>query len=224
MADFGFLWGILNILLIDITLAGDNALVIASATKRLHGGTRTYAIVFGAAAAALLRIAFLFVASWLLSFEYLFAVGGVYIVYLSIILLRKEKKYKAQEEPRSAEQLARAIWIVASADVLMSLDNVLAVAGAAAGNYVLFIVGVLISIPIVFAAASFLSRLMERYPIVILIGSLVLARVGGDMIAEDQAFAAWFEPWWTQYSVQAAAVAVTLCFYFIFRAKKTRTV
>lgn len=206
--DAGFFWSFLNIVLIDLVLAGDNSLVIATATRKLEGKTRKTAIIFGTMAAALFRIVFLFLASWFLKIPYIYAVGGAYIIFLAIKLLGtgKEKEHTIS----AGEKILSAIWIIASADTLMSLDNVLAIAGVAEGNFWLFISGVSLSIPIIFIFASFLSGLMERYPIIILVGSLVLARVGGKMIAEEKVFA--LSHGW-HYVLQASAILLVFIFY-----------
>ena len=214
-----FLWGLLSIILIDLVLAGDNALVIASATRKLEGRIKRLAMLFGTVAAAALRIVFLLLASWLLELPYLYLVGGAYIIFVAFKLLSGREADGCKKEAKPGEHIFEAAWIIGSADALMSMDNVLAVAGAAGGNYRLFILGVLISVPIIFFAATLLSKLMQRYPVVILIGSLVLARVGGKMIAEERIFAPWLTDFW-HYALQAGAILLVLGFYFLKRCRK----
>ena len=214
-----FLWGLLSIILIDLVLAGDNALVIASATRKLEGRTRRLAMLFGTIAAAVLRIVFLLIASWLLELPYLYLVGGAYIIFVAFKLLSGRESDGCKSKDKSGEHIFEAAWIIGSADALMSMDNVLAVAGASGGNYRLFILGVLISVPIIFFAATLLSRLMQRYPVVILIGSLVLARVGGKMIAEERIFGAFMTDFWN-YAIQGIAMLLVLGFYFFKRCRK----
>lgn len=206
-----FLWGLLNIILIDLVLAGDNALVIAAATRQLQGRAKKLAMALGTLLAAFLRILFLALASWLLHYPYIYLIGGAYIIFLAIKLFEKHESHK---EVKAGRRMLSAIWIIGSADTVMSLDNVLAVAGAAGGNFWLLVFGVAISIPIIFTASSFLAKLMERHPAVLLIGSVVLARVGGKMIAEEKIFEALLTGFW-HYLIQGVAVALVLAFYFI---------
>lgn len=205
-----FTWSLLNILFIDLVLAGDNSLIIAAATSNLEDKTRKTAIVFGTAAAALLRVIFLFLASWFLKIPYIYALGGAYIIYLAVKLLGETEQKKRAIS--AGEKIFTAIWIIASADTLMSLDNVLAIAGVAEGNFWLFIFGVCFSVPIIFIFSSFISGLMRRYPVIILVGSLVLARVGGKMIAEEKTFALSHD--W-HYVLQASSIILVLIIYFL---------
>ena len=214
--DSTFWWSLLNIVLIDIILAGDNALIIAAATRDLHGRAKRIGMIAGTCLAAVMRLLFLAIASWLLHYPYIYLIGGAYIVFLAFKLFDKHEPHK---EVRPGKKIFEAIWIIGSADALMSLDNVLAVAGAAAGNFWLLVAGVFLSIPIIFAAASFLSTLMERHRTVMLIGSLVLARVGGKMIAEEKILAPWVGGFW-HYGIQVAAVLSVLGFYLLNRKTK----
>ena len=192
--DFGFLGKIeltpeflaafLSITLIDLVLAGDNAVVIAMAVQNLQGKQRKWGIIFGAAAAVLLRVAATFVCAQLLLIQFVKFAGGAVIIWIAVKLLLMG----ATEEDgahKTAGSISQAIWIIVIADISMSIDNMLAVAGACKGNVFLLLFGLVLSIPLVVAGAGLLSMLMSRYPIILYIGAAILGKVGGDMMITD---------------------------------------
>ena len=202
--DWAFFLGLLNIIVIDIILAGDNAVVIAMAVRNLPRHQRRKGIIFGAGAAVLLRVVLTFFVSQLLNVDFLKLIGGVLILWIGVELLAEGGG--DQDEHHEAASLWQAIRLIVIADITMSLDNVLAVAGASHGNIFLLLFGLALSIPFVVFTSNLLSLLMDKYPIIIYIGALVLGRVGGEMIIGDPVVARWLEPSaLLRYSVEASA-------------------
>lgn len=175
---------IMQIVLIDIVLAGDNAVVIALAVRQLEKKERFWGIVIGSGMAVVLRVALTFVASQLINMDYVKVAGGVLILWIAVKLLRENTG--TGQEHAAAKNLWHAVWLITIADITMSLDNVLAVAGASRGSFGLLLFGLGLSIPLVVFTSSMLSRLMDRYPVVVYLGSAVLGWVGGGMIMTDR--------------------------------------
>lgn len=200
--DWAFWLSLMNIVIIDIILAGDNAVVIAMAVRNLPRHQRRKGIIFGAGAAVLLRVVLTFFVSQLLTIDFLKLIGGVLILWIAVKLLAEGGG--EQEEDHQATNLWQAIRLIVIADITMSLDNVLAVAGASQGNLFLLLFGLALSIPFVVFTSNLLSLLMDKYPIIIYIGALVLGRVGGEMIISDPTMVRWLEPSaLLRYSVEA---------------------
>jgi YjbE family integral membrane protein len=178
-----FFLSALSIVLIDVLLGGDNAVVIAMVVKSLPHKQRRIGISAGAGGAVVLRIIFTFFAARLLQVSFIKFFGGLLILWIAVRLLSD-----AAEDPASkpgAQSLWRAMWLILVADLTMSIDNILAVAAASKGNIVLLIFGLGLSIPFVIFTSSLLSRLMDRFPIVVYLGAAILGRVGGDMMITD---------------------------------------
>ena len=172
-----------SIILIDLLLAGDNALVIAMAVRALPQRQRRLAIAFGAGAAVALRVVLTILAARLLGIEFIKLLGGAFIIWIAVKVLADASSEPAAEPPRA--QLLRAIWYIVVADITMSLDNVLAVAGAARGSVPLIIFGLGVSIPFVVFSSNLIATLMDRYPTVVYLGSAVLGKVGAEMMLTD---------------------------------------
>ncbi|MDH4264888.1 MAG: TerC family protein [Deltaproteobacteria bacterium] len=191
----------LCIVLIDLVLAGDNAVVIALAVKNLRGKQRRTGIIFGAGAAVALRVVITFFVAQLLQISLIKLAGGILILWIAVKLLIEgapEEKFK-----KEATTFWQAIRIVVIADIIMSTDNILAVAGACKGNIFLLIFGLALSIPFVVFTSTLLSMLMDKYPIIVYIGAAVLGRVGGEMIMTDPFMVKLIEPGKIlQYSVE----------------------
>lgn len=181
--SWDYMWAVLSIVLIDIVLAGDNAVVIALAVHTLPPRQRLAGIVAGSGAAVLLRVGLTFVATRLLAVPYLMLAGGALIVWIAFKLLRDNERSAAPAG--GANHLWQAVWMILLADVTMSLDNVLAVAGAAGGNVGLLVFGLALSIPLVVFASNLLSKLMDRWPVVIDLGAALLGKVGVGLILTD---------------------------------------
>jgi len=182
--DLGFLMNVGKIVLIDLALAGDNALVIALAVRTLPKRQQLLGRLWGTGGAVVLRIAFITVISYLLRVPLLQAVGGALLVWIAIKLVRQEEV--GEGHVRHGTTLPEAIWIIVVADVVMSLDNVIGVAGAAEGDLRLVVFGIGLSIPIVVWGSGLLATLMNRYPWIILIAAGILGDVAGKMIVHDR--------------------------------------
>src|ERR1039458_8352381 len=175
---------ILTIVWIDLLLAGDNALVIAMAVRSLPARQRRIGSGFGAAAAVVLRVGLTFVAAQILNVQYLKLAGGLFVLWIAVkVLVDASAPPESEIKPR---QLLQAIWYIVFADLTMSTDNVLAVAGASGGSFELILFGLALSIPFVIFSANLLAELMNRYPILIYLGAGVLGRVAGEMILTDR--------------------------------------
>jgi len=174
---------IFTIVLIDLLLAGDNAVVIAMAVKTLTPKERKLGIGIGAAVAVILRIGLTFVASQLLQTPWIKLAGGVLIFWIAIKLLTDAAEDEATGH--HGHTFWSAIWYIMVADLTMSLDNILAVAATSKGNFALLMFGLGLSIPFVIFTSTLLSRIMDKYPIVVWIGAAILGRVGAEMIITD---------------------------------------
>ena len=181
-----------SIILIDLTLAGDNALVIALAVRTLPKRQQFFGRLWGTAGAVVLRLAFIVVATWLLAIPLLQAVGGVLLVWIALRLVRQNAEIAGHV--RQGATLREAIWIIIIADAAMSLDNVLAVAAAAHGDLLLVVVGIGLSLPLVVWGSALLAWLMNRLTWIVWLGGGVLGYFAGDMILRDQAVERWLGP------------------------------
>jgi YjbE family integral membrane protein len=179
----GFFLAALAIVLIDVVLAGDNAVVIAMAVKSLPQAQRRSGVAVGALGAVVLRVILTSFAARMLQLEFLKLVGGGLIFWIAVKLLADGGS--GEEKVQSAQSLRQAIWIILVADVTMSLDNILAVAAVAKDNRLLLIAGLGLSIPFVVFTSSLLSRVMDRFPVLIWIGAAILGRVAGEMMVTD---------------------------------------
>jgi YjbE family integral membrane protein len=174
-----------SIVLANIVLSGDNAVVIAMAARTLQPSQRSKAIFWGSAAAIIMRILLTIVAIQLLSLPYLKMIGAALLVYIGVDLLRGEEE--GDGDGKEVNGLAAAIRTILIADLVMSLDNVLAVAAAAKGNLPLLVLGLLVSIPLIIFGATLLTKVMERFPIIITIGAALLGFLAGEMLLTDPA-------------------------------------
>ncbi len=174
--------GFINIIIIDLVLSGDNAVVVGMASRRLPPKERKKAIFWGTVGAVGLRILFTGLAAWLLEIPYIKIVGGSLLIWIAIKLLIQ------QEEPshiQSGRNLWEAVKIIIIADFVMSLDNVLAIGGAAKGNIWLVVFGLMLSVPLLMWGSSMVARWMNEYPILSYFGSGVLAFTAATMVLED---------------------------------------
>ncbi len=173
----------LSIVVVDLTLSGDNAVVIAAASKSLPRSERNRALIAGAACSVVALVAAAFFATRLLHVEFLQVAGGAAILWIAVGLFREEKPLES-----SAGHLSgfwKAMWFIVVADVTMSTDNILAVAAIAQGNFFLLLFGLSLSIPLVVFASGMLAKLMDKYPVIIYVGAALLGRVSGQMIMTD---------------------------------------
>lgn len=200
-----------QIILIDILLGGDNAVVIALACRRLPERQRRLGIFWGVAGAVVLRVVLIFFALKLLAMPYLKAVGAALLVWIGIKLLQPEPE-DVHGEVKAQNTLLGAIWTVIVADAVMSLDNVIAVAGAAHGNIVLVIFGILVSIPLIVWGSQLVLRLMDRYPWVITLGGALLGWIAGGMLVTDEAVRPQLAsaPPWMHHAASALGAALVI--------------
>jgi YjbE family integral membrane protein len=182
--DLDFWVGVLKIVLIDLALAGDNALVIALAVRTLPPRQQLMGRIWGTAGAVGLRLLFIFIVTYLLGVPLLQLVGGLLLVWIALKLVLQSEAHEG-DSVKAGTTLLGAIWIIIVADVIMSLDNVIGVAGAAEGDMTLVVFGIGLSIPIVVWGSGILARLMNRYPWIILVAGGVLGEVAGKMILHD---------------------------------------
>ena len=180
-----FWLGLMKIIWINIILSGDNAVVIALAARSLPPEQQRKAIMFGSGAAVVLRIVLTVVAAKLLALSYLQIIGGVLLLWIGAQLLADDEE--GEGEASEHGNLMTAVRTILIADLVMSLDNVIAVAAAAKGDETLLIIGLAISIPLVVFGSTLMIKLMERYPVIILLGAALIGWVGGETIASDVA-------------------------------------
>jgi len=185
-----FWTGLVQIVIIDILLSGDNAVVIALAVRSLPAKQQKKGIIFGAAAAIGLRVVFATVITYLLAVPALKIMGGVLLFWIAVKLLMPEDDGEG-ENIDPATNLWQAIRTIVIADAVMSLDNVVGIAAAAKGNIVLLILGLLISIPLIIYGSTLILKLVARFPIIILAGGALLGWIGGEIIVTDPLLIDW---------------------------------
>jgi YjbE family integral membrane protein len=179
-----FWLSVLQVIWINILLSGDNAVVIALACRGLPPRERLWGMIIGAGFASVLLIVFTGVVSMLMTLPYLRLVGAVALIWIAVKLLAPQA-HDAEDTPEAVEDLWRAVRIVVIADIVMSLDNVIAVAAVAQGHYMLLALGLAVSIPMVIAGSAIILALLERFPILVWGGAAILGWVAGDVFASD---------------------------------------
>ena len=178
-----FWTAVLQIIWINILLSGDNAVVIAMACRSLPERQRFWGMVLGAGAATVLRILFTGVEAQLMQLPYLKLGGGLALLWIAVKLVVPDEA--SEDSVEGADSLWRAMRIVVIADIIMSLDNVLAIAAAAKGNNYLILFGLLVSIPLVVAGSSIVMKLLERFSWMVWAGAALLGWIAGEMMIED---------------------------------------
>jgi len=180
----------LQIVLIDLALSGDNAVVIGMAAASLPKDRRTKAIIIGGACAIVLRIGLVLIATWLIQIKFISAVGGAVLFWVAWRLLRLDVESEAESEEKKktkvAQNFRQAILLILLADFMMSLDNVLAIAGAANGNDILVIVGLLVSMPLLLLTGGFISKAIDKLKWLPFLGAAVICFTGARMVMEDK--------------------------------------
>ena len=179
---------LLQIIMINIVLSGDNAVVIALASRSLPPAQQKKAIIFGSIGAIVLRLILTFFAVMLLSLPYLKLIGAVLLLWIGIGLLKGEDE---EGDLAGHSNLMAAIKTIIVADLVMSLDNVIGVAAAAKGNVPLLVIGLVISIPLIIYGSTLILKLMTRFPIIITIGAALLGWVAGEMAVSDPSVTGW---------------------------------
>ncbi|MBS3678914.1 TerC family protein [Ornithinibacillus massiliensis] len=175
---------LVKILMINLILSGDNAIVIAMASRNLRQDLKQKAIVWGTLGAVIFRIAFTVIVMYLLKLPFIHLIGGILLLFVAYKLL--VDKEAEENSVKVGNSLKEAIVIIIFADVLMSLDNVLGIVAVSEGNMMLVIVGIILSIPIMLFASQFILRMMEHFPIVVYLGAGLLAWTAGEMMLEEE--------------------------------------
>jgi YjbE family integral membrane protein len=181
---------LLSIIIIDLVLAGDNAIVIGLAARKLPKAQQKKAIIWGTVGAIVIRMIATLTVVWLLKIPGLLLVGGVLLVWIAYKLLIDDKGH---DNIQAGNSFYEAIKTIVIADALMGLDNVIGVAGAANGHFPLVVIGLIISVPIMVWGSTIILKLVERYPIIITFGSAILAFTASKMIMEEKMWASFFE-------------------------------
>lgn len=208
LAQMDFIISLLSIVMIDLFLAGDNAIVIGMAARNLPQHQQKKAIIGGTVGAIVIRAVSTIVVVWLLSLTGLKLVGGLLLIYIAIKLLVEKKEEEAHIN--AGMNIWKAIGTIIVADMVMGLDNVLAVAGAANHNYMLVITGLLISIPIMVYGSTLVIRLMDRFPKIIYLGAAILAYTSGKMITGEHFIADAIGSTALRYAIELVIVAACL--------------
>lgn len=186
-----FLWALLVIILIDVVLGGENALVIAMAAKKLPDHLRRRAMVWGTFGAVAVRFVCVAALTYLLMIPGLRLVGGLMLVYIAWKLTSNNNDHS---NVKAAATFWGAMGTIVMADAVMGLDNALAIAGAANGDWLLIIIGLLVSVPIILFGSTVISKLLDQYPNTIYIGAFVLYYVAGNMIVHEPFIDSWNDP------------------------------
>jgi YjbE family integral membrane protein len=224
MFDTTFWVALLQIIWIDLLLSGDNAVVIALACRSLPPRQQRWGIILGAGAAIALRVVFAGGITFLLEVPWLKIIGGLLLFWIAVKMTQGEEHGDEQDEGgghvRSAAGLFGAIRTIVIADAVMSLDNVIAIAGAAqkseheVGRIVLIALGLLISIPLIVYGSTLLLKVLTRYPILVIAGAALLGWIGAEVIITDPALIGWIDAraaflHWAAPTAGAALVAIT---------------
>jgi len=226
--------GLGQIIVVNILLSGDNAVVIALAARSLPAHQQKQAIIWGSVAAIILRVILTIVAVEMLKLSYLKIIGGLLLFWIAVQLLVPEDD--GEDGFESSNNVLIAIRTILIADLVMSLDNVIGVAAAAKGDNILVILGLAISIPLIIFGSTILLKLMDRFPVIITVGAALLGWVAGEMLITDPILVAWIAaniPWmeihlplvggisWAQ--ILGAAFVVAVGKLIAMRAEKAET-
>ncbi|MDT2458024.1 TerC family protein [Enterococcus avium] len=209
---------ILSIIVLNLVLSGDNAVVIALATRKLPASSQNKAIVIGTAGAVVLRILLMLIAIELLTMPYVKIIGAILLFYIAYDLLKTNEE---ETEVKSETTLLSAIRTIIIADLVMSLDNVLAIAGVADGHFMLAVLGLIISIPIVIFGSQVILKLMDRFPWLIWLGALLIAYTAGTMLVEDHFIHHLLRGLSNGHIVSLASCVLLAGMYFLFNRKKS---
>ena len=213
--------GLLKIIWINIILSGDNAVVIALAARSLPPHQQRMAVLFGSGAAVVLRILLTIVAVQLLAMPYLQIVGGLLLLWIGVQLLGDEDD--GEGEAKEHGSLMAAVRTILIADLVMSLDNVIAVAAAAKGSFLLLILGLAISIPLVIFGSTLMIKLMARFPIIVVLGAALIGWVAGETIVSDFIFKDYVAAnGWIHYVAAAAGAALVIALGKLVQARASR--
>jgi YjbE family integral membrane protein len=201
-----FFSALISIIVIDLVLAGDNAIVIGLAARNLPIEHQKKAIIWGTFGAVMIRALATLAVVWLLKIPGLLLIGGIILIIIAYRLLVEEKQHNIQ----AGENIWSAIRTIIIADAIMGLDNVLAVAGAAHGSFLLVILGLLVSVPIVIWGSTVIVRLMNRFPIIIVIGAAILAWTASKMIVNEPIIEQYFVNDMVKYGFELIIISIVI--------------
>lgn len=202
-----FFTALLAIVVTDLVLAGDNAIVIGLAARKLPKDQQKKAIIWGTVGAIIIRAIATLVVVYLLNIPGLHLIGGLLLLWIAYKFISDED---SQDDVKSGETLWDAIRTIIIADAAMGIDNVLAVAGAAQGNFLLVIIGLLISIPVVVWGSTIILKFMEKYPVIIVIGAGVLAWTASKMIVNETFLSRLFASEWIKYAFEIVVIGIVI--------------
>lgn len=201
-----FLTALLAIIMIDLVLAGDNAILIGLAARKLPKEQQKKVILWGAIGAIVIRVIATLLVVYLLKIPGLHLIGGLLLIWIAYKLLVEEEEH----EVNAADSLWGAVKTIIIADALMGLDNVLAVAGASHGNMWLVTIGLLVSIPVVMWGSTLILKLIERYPVIVMIGAGILAWTASKMVVGEPFMSDYFTNPFVKYGFEIVVVAGVL--------------
>lgn len=220
MYDAAYWLAIGKIIWIDILLSGDNALVIAMACRGLPPSKRMWGMILGAGAAITMRIVFTGTISQIMNLPYLKIIGGLALLVVAAKLLVPEDE--SETEVNTTEKLWQAVRIVAVADVVMSLDNVIAIAAASGGDVYLLIFGLVVSIPLIISGAAIIVNLLTKFPILVWAGAALLGWIAGEVIVTDPYMVTFFPEHVWQVVFGAWGVMMVMISGLFWRSMKTK--
>jgi len=216
--------GLTQIILVNIVLSGDNALVIALACRNLEKKHQKPAIFVGSAGAIILRIIFVLIVDQLLKISFLKLTGGLLLLWIGVKLVQGEEEHG--DGVKGAGSIWGAIRTIIIADAVMSLDNAIAIAAAAKGDVVLIVLGLLISIPLIIFGATLIMALLNRFPIIVIAGGALLGWIAGEVLATDPAYAdklaAMIPNHKMVFEIAGAVITVAIGYYLQYRARQRR--
>jgi YjbE family integral membrane protein len=214
--------GLLQIIIVNIVLSGDNALVIALACRNLQKKHQKPAILIGSAGAIILRIIFVLIVDQLLKIGYLKLVGGLLLLWIGVKLVQGEEE--GGDGVKGAGSLWAAVRTIIIADAVMSLDNAIAIAAAAKGDTTLIVLGLIISIPLIIFGATLIMLLLNRFPIIVIAGGGLLGWIAGEVLATDPAYAeklaAMLPNAKTIFEIGGAVITVAIGYGLQYRARQ----
>jgi YjbE family integral membrane protein len=206
MFDYQFWDGLLKIIVVNILLSGDNAVVIALACRSLPDRYRNKAVIAGSAGAVIVRVVFCMIIAWLMTIPAIKLIGGVLLLWIGVKLMVPEHDGEGDNVKDSAS-LWGAIQTIVIADVVMSLDNVIAIVAAARGDIVLIVIGLVMSVPLIVFGSQLLMKVLNRFPLLVTAGAGLLGWLGGDIMAGDPLVHHWVEANGGIWAERAAAIA-----------------
>lgn len=221
MAEPTFWLAVLQVIWVNILLSGDNAVVIALACRGLPPRERMWGMIIGAGFASVLLIVFTVLVAKLLTLPYLKLAGSIALIWIAIKLLAPQS-HDQEDTPEAVDDLWRAVRIVVIADIVMSLDNVIAVAAVAKGQYILLTIGLVVSIPMVIAGSAIILALLERFPILVWGGAAILGWVAGEIFSSDPVvigFFSMFDPTHLEIGAQIIGAVLVVAYGYIWRRR-----